>query len=91
MKKSKKEILNNFEKYKGRSIEIGCIVLVAEDLLNPKINKSFDGNDLFIIERKIEDLELSKDELKTFNELKTIFAKLKDEDKKILINMLLGK
>ena len=90
MKLSKKELLENIEKYKDRNIKIGCFELLAKDLLNSRISKIFKNNDMFIVEKKLEDF-LSQEEIKCFEELKKIIEKSNKEDKKVIINMLLSK
>ena len=86
MKLSKKEILNNYEKYKCRSLSIGCMEIMTEDLFYIP----FDDDDMFIVERKLEDF-LSQEEIKCFEELKKIIKKSNEKDKKIIVNMLLSK
>lgn len=85
MKLSKKEILNNYEKYKYRLLSIGCIEIMTEDLFN----MPFKDDDMFIVERKLEDLNLSQDEIKCFEDLKVTMKKLNENDKKIIINILM--
>lgn len=84
MKLSKREILNNYEKYKYRSLSIGCMELTTEDLFYIP----FEDDDMFIVERKLEDF-LSQEEIKCFEELKKIIEKSNNEDKRVIVNMLL--
>lgn len=86
MKLSKKEILNNYEKYKHRLLSIGCMEITTEDLFYI----SFKDDAIFIVEKKLEDF-LSPEEIKCFEELKKIIKKSNEEDKKIIVNMLLNK